>query len=158
MRLSLRCHLPVIKLVLDEFYEMGAGPQRLHFQCQGAQRFMMRLDPDGMGILLRNVIENALKHSPGASGVDVVLKSDVTEICVINKGAVVPPADIESLKTRFVQGPTKASGAGLGLAIVEAVTQGSDIAVELNSPATGRVDGFEVRLKSQAHSGDDWRP
>jgi len=141
---------PVIELVLDEFDGAGKGAKRLHFQCQGAPRFMTRLDPDGMGILLRNVIENALKHSPAGSGVDVVLKSDANEICVTNRGAVVPPADIESLKTRFVRGSTKASGAGLGLAIVEAVTQGSDIKVELNSPATGRADGFEVQLKSQA--------
>ncbi len=140
----------VIKLVLDEFDRAGEGAKRLHFQCQGAQRFMTRLDPDGMGILLRNVVENALKHSPTASRVDIVVKSDANEIRVINRGAVVPPADIESLRMRFVRGSAKASGAGLGLAIVEAVTQGSDISVELNSPATGYKDGFEVRLKSRS--------
>jgi len=140
---------PVIKLVLDEFNGSGEGPERLRFQCHGAERFMTRLDPDGMGILLRNIIENALKHSPPGSRVDIDLTSDVNEVRVINSGAVIPPQDIESLKARFVRGSTTATGAGLGLAIVEAVTQGAGITVELYSPATGWTDGFEVRLLSQ---------
>lgn len=139
---------PVLKLVLDEFNRSGESRNRLQFQCNGVERFMARLDPDGMGILIRNVIENALKHSPAESRIDVILNSGDNEIRVINAGPVLPSDRVESLKTRFVRGATTAAGSGLGLAIVEAVTQGSGVAVELISPATGRTDGFEARLKS----------
>jgi two-component system OmpR family sensor kinase len=145
---------PVLELVLDEFNRSAGSANRLHFQCDGTVQFMTRLDPDGMGILMRNVIENALKHSPADSRVDVILKSDVNEIRVINAGSIVPSESIESLKTRFVRGSTAAAGSGLGLAIVEAVTQGSGVTVELYSPATGRTDGFEVRLKSLCDGTD----
>jgi len=139
---------PVLRLVMDEFNRSDGSAKRLHFQCGGTQQFMTRLDPDGMGILMRNVIENALKHSPAESEVDIILKSDANEIRVINTGTVVSSESIESLKSRFVRGSTAAAGSGLGLAIVEAITEGSDVTVELYSPATGRTDGFEVRLTS----------
>ena len=139
---------PVLKLILAEFNRSSESLDRLHFQCDGTEQFMTRLDADGMGILMRNVIENALKHSPAGSRVDVILNSDTNEIRVINAGPIVPSESIESLKTRFVRGSTTATGSGLGLAIVEAVTQRSGVAVDLYSPATGRTEGFEVRLKS----------
>jgi two-component system OmpR family sensor kinase len=146
---------PVLNLILAEFNRSDEFLERLHFQCNGTKQFMTRLDPDGMGILMRNVIENALKHSPAESRVDVILNSDVNEIRVINAGSIVPSESIESLKTRFIRGSTTAIGSGLGLAIVEAVTQGSGVAVELYSPAKGRADGFEVRLKSIVEGSDN---
>ena len=143
---------PVLKLVLAEFNRAGESPDRLHFQCNGTEQFMTKLVPDGMGILMRNVIENALKHSPAEPSIDIILNSDVNEIRVINAGPILPSDSVEFLKARFIRGSTTATGSGLGLAIVEAVTQGSGVAVELYSPATGRTDGFAVRLKALLES------
>jgi two-component system OmpR family sensor kinase len=133
--------------VIDEYSKTEKTRARIRFHLVGVNQFMIRLDPDGLAILMRNLIENALKHSPTESPVDITLDGTNNALHIVNECAVITPAELESIKTRFTRGTTTAPGAGLGLAIVEAITNRSGIDLELKSPATDRCSGFEAIVR-----------
>ena len=103
------------------------------------------LDPDAFAILVRNLIENALRHGAHKQPVEVSMASDGT-LRICNGGNIVPPEQLALLRNRFARSKTDAAGSGLGLAIADAIATGAGITLYLRSPATGRQDGFEVEL------------
>jgi two-component system OmpR family sensor kinase len=114
------------------------------------------IDPDAFAILVRNLLENALKHGAHGCPVDVSLSKDGL-LKVINAGSVVSPADLALLTRRFARGASLAEGFGLGLAITSAIAHGVGAELTLASPASGRTDGFEasVQFILAPHSGDE---
>ncbi len=140
----------VLPHIVAEARSLAHDAGRLRYRAIPPERFLTRLDADGLAILLRNLIENALKHSPPGSFVDVVLDGTRNEIRVTNDGPVVVPGSLQASRERFARGETRAEGAGLGLSIIDAVTRDSGVDVELRSPATGRRDGFEAMVSASA--------
>lgn len=104
------------------------------------------IDPDAFGILVRNLIENALKHGAPGCAIEVGL-SENARLTVINAGAVVPISDLTQLTGHFVRAGSRAEGFGLGLAIVSTIAQGVGAELTFASPATGRTDGFEASVQ-----------
>jgi signal transduction histidine kinase len=94
-----------------------------------------RLEPTlvrGDGILLkaavRNLIENAAKHNTVRGTVDVTLIRTLgsVELSITNSGRVVPSDQVDSLVEPFRRGDDRvesAGGAGIGLAVVDAVVR-----------------------------------
>lgn len=144
---------PVIEYLLSEFNSLHREESRLQLHCVNDARFDTRLDFDGVAILLRNLIDNALKYSKSGTAVDLVVNSDTNCISVINQGNVVPADELAHLKERFKRGSggqgSGAAGAGLGLAIADTIARQSGIIIELYSPARGQVDGFEATLSTE---------
>jgi two-component system sensor histidine kinase KdpD len=71
-----------------------------------------------------NLLENALRHAPGATPIDVrVVSGDPVRIEVLDRGPGVEPERAERVFDRFERGPRSTGGAGLGLAIVRAVAR-----------------------------------
>lgn len=101
------------------------------------------IDPDAFAILVRNLIENALKHGSRDSTVQVSL-STAARLTVVNAGNVVSGDNLAKLTQRFVRGDRRAEGFGLGLAIASTIAHGVGAELLFSSPATGRTDGFEV--------------
>jgi two-component system sensor histidine kinase PrrB len=103
--------------------------------------------PDGLRLLIDNLIENALRH--GGSRAEVLLERDgrgALLLRVDDDGPGIPPAGRARVFERFVRGPDAASpGSGLGLALVaqQAQLHGGDVEVG-ESPAGGAR--FTVRL------------
>ena len=110
-----------------------------------AQVFSL-IDADAFAVLVRNLIENALKHGMPGCDIRVDLSSDAC-LTVANAGDVVPAADLQQLTRRFTRGGSRAEGFGLGLAIVSAIADGVGAKLTLASPATNRSDGFEVSVQ-----------
>lgn len=135
---------PVLRAVVDEFRRAKPDARIALRLPQGGAR-PSSLDPDALAILLRNLVENALKHGAPEGEVLVTLKADGT-LSVVNGGPVVPPDQLAGLMGRFARGKGAGEGSGLGLAIVGAIAQGADLRTELRSPPLGRADGFEARL------------
>ncbi|MCA3562085.1 MAG: sensor histidine kinase N-terminal domain-containing protein [Aestuariivirga sp.] len=104
------------------------------------------LDPDAFGILLRNLIENALRHGAADGPVAVTLAADGL-LTVANDGPVVPPETLARLTRRFERGGSGNEGSGLGLAIVAAIAGRLNSTLILRSPATGRTQGFEAAIR-----------
>jgi signal transduction histidine kinase len=71
----------------------------------------------------RNVVENALHHTPKGTAIEIIVGPDGS-ISVIDNGNGVPLADRESIFQRFWRRSSRASGgAGLGLSIVKKIVE-----------------------------------
>jgi two-component system OmpR family sensor kinase len=104
--------------------------------------------PEALRMMLRNVIDNAVKYTPEGGTVDVAVVSgpDGAELRVDDSGPGVPEAERERVFDRFYRtGEQKAAGSGLGLAIVKSVADlhGATLALE-SSP---RLGGLRVVIR-----------
>ena len=134
----------VVALVAADFEQHAGNKPRLSLQMPSDGAVEVAIDPDALAIATRNLIENALRH--GAEGRTVVVRvDDGGGLSVINEGAVVPAPD--KLLRRFERGTSSSDGAGLGLAIVSRIVQQTGATLSLNSPASGREDGFEATIR-----------
>lgn len=134
---------PVARMVVDDLAR-GAESGRIVLSLP-ADVVLSDLDADAFAILLRNLVENALRHgSPGAP-IDVVLRPDGT-LRVANDGPVLPPDGLDRLAFRFERAGAKAEGSGLGLAIVAAIAERTGSSLVLQSPRPGRDSGFEASV------------
>ncbi len=134
---------PVARLIVDDLAR-GVEPGRILLTLP-ASPVMSDLDPDAFAIVLRNLIENALRHGQAEAPVEVSLAKDGTLI-VANDGPVVPAEDLARLTHRFERARSDSEGSGLGLAIVATIAERSGSPFELRSPREGRASGFEARL------------
>jgi two-component system OmpR family sensor kinase len=123
-------------LVVDEFTEATRSGQ-LHLQVRGSS-VPVRGDVDALGIALRNLIDNALKH--GGSAAQVVVTVAGQQLAVHDDGPGVPPHLLGNLVRPFERGPGHAlQGSGLGLAMVDTIARQSGAQLRLQSPwADGR--------------------
>jgi len=81
-------------------------------------------DKDALGILLNNLIDNAIRYSPEGGKVDVILTRDATGVGldVVDNGDGIAPEDLERVFNRFYRGTgARSSGSGLGLAIASSI-------------------------------------
>jgi two-component system OmpR family sensor kinase len=107
---------------------------------------MSDIDPDAVGILCRNLVENALRYGSGSAPVEVTLYPDGL-LTVSNDGPVVPPETLTKLADRFERGGTSARGSGIGLSIVSTIADRIGSPLVLKSPRPGKQSGFEASVK-----------
>ncbi len=137
--------LPVVELLVEDIGRSDIGEKRIQFHLSPEGSLHGRVNPDAYGIVVRNLLENALVHSPKGSLVDVYIDED-NGLRVVNAGAIVEKSLLPKLTTRFTRGATEATGSGLGLAIVHNLVEQMGGSLALSSPASGREDGFEARI------------
>ncbi len=135
----------VLPHIVDEFRPGEGEGSRIRLTIPDGCKIRSRMDPDAFAILMRNLIENALNHGDSVGVVEVVANHG-GPIRVINAGPCVARDALARLKGRFERGLTDAKGAGLGLAIAEAIAVDAGATLDLLSPATDRADGFEAVL------------
>jgi signal transduction histidine kinase len=97
---------------------------------------------------VRNLIENALRHTPPGLSIEVEVMKD--GVRVLDDGPGVPDADRESIFRRFWRRDrTSGDSRGLGLAIVARVAEAHDGSVMVEKrPEGGAV--FCLRLRPVA--------
>lgn len=78
---------------------------------------LMRADRFALREAIRNLIENAVKHTPAGARIEVEIGPG-PRIVVDDAGTGIAEADYAKLLEPFARGSTKAEGSGLGLAIV----------------------------------------
>ena len=81
-------------------------------------------DPEGLRILLGNLLDNAIRHTPAGGKVDIGVTVDAGEatLSVTDTGPGIPPAERARVFDRFYRRVgTEGNGAGLGLAIVKRI-------------------------------------
>lgn len=129
-------------LVAAEFADAG---QRLRVQIDAPAT--VEGDVDALGIALRNLIDNALKHGGAEASVNVRVGPGF--IGVSDDGPGVPADALATLTRPFERGASAAEGSGLGLAMVQTIARQSGARLELHSPhAAGR--GFAASLHFSA--------
>jgi len=93
----------------------------------------------------RNLVENALHHTPEGTTIEIVVGQDGS-ISVIDNGDGVPPENRESIFKRFWRQSTRASGgAGLGLSIVKKIVEAHHGSITVED-APGRGARFIMRF------------
>lgn len=135
---------PVLQVVIEDIGRSALGAGRIVLHAPDGARLERQIRPDAFAIVVRNLLENALVHSPPGSGVDVYFGSD--GISVVNESVVLDQATLAGLTRRFTRGPTQAAGSGLGLSIVKRFVEQMNGSLALQSPATGRLGGFEAAV------------
>ncbi|WP_298293135.1 ATP-binding protein [Thiomonas sp.] len=111
--------------------------------------------PGGLRILVRNLVDNALRYTPQGGRVDVRVRCDMRQAAggvaqrvavleVDDSGPGIPPEDRERVFDRFYRREdAPAGGSGLGLAIVRSVAQRCGATIELDTAPLG---GLRARV------------
>ena len=104
--------------------------------------------PDALRILLRNLLDNAIKYSPEGGTVDVEVLADAGGmlLSVEDSGPGIPEADRERVLDRFYRiAGSGATGSGLGLAIVKSISELHGGSLTLGR--SERLDGLRVAVR-----------
>ncbi|HWD69269.1 MAG TPA: ATP-binding protein [Solirubrobacteraceae bacterium] len=107
---------------------------------------MARGDSALLERMLANLIENGIRHNlPGGElSVATSTTDGIAEVIVRNGGAVIDPAEVQSLTEPFRRLSRTAGGFGLGLSIVHSVAEVHGGTVKLTAPVEG---GLVVRVR-----------
>lgn len=101
----------------------------------------LRGDATALGILLRNLVENAIRYTPEGGRVEVELESGQAAVLlrVSDNGPGIAKEKRRRLFERFQRGEaTNARGSGLGLSIVARIAELYDAGIQLDSGLDGR--------------------
>lgn len=100
------------------------------FELDAPDPVVATISPSALEEAVRNLLENALRHTPPGTMVTVRARPGaIIEVC--DRGPGIPPEMREQIFERFWSGPQTQGGAGLGLAIVRDAANllGGDVSV-----------------------------
>ena len=138
--------LSVLHVLVDDLEHNLSDGRRLVLTTNGIGHVFVRGDMDATGILIRNLLENALLHGNPAAPVVVVVGPDGS-IDIANDCTALAPDTLARLTSPFVRGSTVAHGSGLGLAIASNIAGQMDASLLLFSPLAGSARGLRVSLR-----------
>ena len=107
--------------------------------------------PDSLAVLLRNLLDNAIKYSPAQGQVDVGLRQQggTASLVVEDSGPGIPEAERARVLDRFYRVPdAPARGSGLGLAIVKTIADQHGATLLLG--VSERLGGLRVEVRFPA--------
>jgi signal transduction histidine kinase len=112
-----------------------------------ASGVLIRGDLEALRVLVRNLVDNAVRHTPQGGRVQVRVRQagDAVLLEVIDTGPGIPAADRERAFDRFYRrASAPEGGSGLGLAIVRAIAERHGAEVDLSDAAGG---GLHVTVR-----------
>lgn len=134
----------------------------LELRTEG-EHFETTFDRAAIAAAIENLVENAVKYSPGASPVTVTIRAerDAVVLEVADRGIGIDAADLPHIFDRFYRGGlgnrTDVRGTGLGLALVKSIVDAHGGVVSVSSvPEHG--SRFTVRLPWRWADGTGQRP
>jgi two-component system, OmpR family, sensor histidine kinase QseC len=113
----------------------------------------LQADRGALFMLLKNIVENAIQHSPIGGIVAVTIDTD--NLCIRDEGPGFVAGELPKLFTRFWRGPTRRNdGAGLGLSICKEIAAAHRW--ELTARSTGHGAEFILcfRVNTATHFTD----
>jgi signal transduction histidine kinase len=132
-------------------FEPQAANKGVRLELRSIRPVSVEADPDRLAQVFVNLIDNAIRHTPGGGSVTVELDADGNDAImrVRDTGVGIPYRDIPHIFERFYvvdRSRTRESGgAGLGLAIVKGIVDAHGGTVASES-MLGRGTLFTVRL------------
>lgn len=115
-------------------------------------------DAEALRVLLRNLLDNAVKYTPAGGRVDVAMRcqGEWVWIDIDDSGPGIGEAERERVFDRFYRVPgAAAAGNGLGLAIVKAIAEAHGATLALGRSA--HLGGLRIELRLPV-AGPDRRP
>lgn len=143
------------KLAVDAIAEMAPGAVEKDVDVQLLNGDVVTIDaaPDLLRILMRNLIDNAIRYSPKGSSVRVAVtaRNGGAQFVVSDQGAGIPVEARPLVWERFhrVLG-TGESGSGLGLSIVKRIAELHSAQADLTEGEGGK--GLRVTLSFPKHA------
>lgn len=104
-----------------------------------------------LGLAIRNLLDNAVRHTPEGGAIDVRLRSDNGDVLVevVDSGEGIPSRELPRIFERFYRVDTARAratgGTGLGLAIVRHVVERHGGSVQVESEL-GQGSTFRLRI------------
>ena len=124
-----------IRLVLEDLYPL-AEEKQIDLGVVGDQDATVALDPLELRMLVKNLVDNAIRYSPRGGRVDlrVLAEAHWADLIVDDSGPGIPEAERERVFDAFYRmlGNGRESGSGLGLAIVKAVADKAGATLSLS--------------------------
>lgn len=125
-----------------------AGARRIDLGMKNSEDAQVPGQAESLAILVRNLVDNAIKYTPEGGQVDVSVQreADGVSLVVEDSGPGIPQADRARVLDRFYRVPgEQAPGSGLGLAIVSAIAQWHG--AELDLSRSESLGGLRVALR-----------
>lgn len=113
----------VVKRVVTDFL-VSAQLRLVDLGFERLEAVVVRSDATALGVLVRNLIDNALRHSPDGGRIDLYLYQETGRAVfrIEDMGPGVPDADLERIFEPFFRGTRPlGEGSGLGLSIVRRI-------------------------------------
>jgi signal transduction histidine kinase len=117
----------------------------------------LSLDPERMGQVLGNLLDNALRHTPPGGTVTIsATNSPATggaKLSVADTGDGIPAEHLAHVFERFYRADAARDrahgGSGIGLAIAKALAEAHGGQLTVTSPGTGQGSTFQILLPRQ---------
>ncbi len=129
----------------------AAQSKGIDLGMQRAETVALDGQPDALTIMLRNLVDNAIKYTPsgGTIDVDVCAGEKSVIVCVEDSGPGIPAEERERVFDRFYRiAGSEASGSGLGLAIIKAIAERHGGTLQLAQ--SERLGGLKVVVRLPA--------
>lgn len=120
--------------------------QNVRIELTEGDEVAVRGNPVLLRIMLRNLIDNAVRHTPPGSTVTISVSNEQgnTSLSVSDNGPGIPEQELARLTERFYRPlGTQASGSGLGLSIVKRIAEIHNASLQIAS----RDEGAGLRVE-----------
>lgn len=127
---------------------LGKGVQ---LELLAGDEFTVQGNPGLLRVLLRNLLDNAVKHTPPGTLVQVSIAHERGMVClsVSDNGPGIPEQERNKVLERFYRPvDTQASGSGLGLSIVKRIAEVHDATLQMQPANKGRGLRMTVNFRS----------
>jgi len=138
--------------LVRELREEGQIRSAAHeFELQAPEVLLVRADVEGVRHAMRNLLDNAIRHTPPGGTITLGLKRNgsIASISIADTGEGIEPQHLPHVFNRFYRvdaARARSEGsAGLGLAITKAIAEANGGSVAVESEA-GKGSVFTLRL------------
>jgi len=146
------CRLRTLAAEVIASLAPAALHQNVRLELSDGEEVVVNGSPVLLRILLRNLIDNAVRHTqPGTSvRIDVSDKFGSGFLSVTDNGPGIPAEELDKVAERFYRPlGTSASGSGLGLSIVKRIAEVHAASLQLARAQTGTGLSVKVAFKQQ---------
>lgn len=119
----------------------------VHIEFLGEEEFTVKGIPGLLAVMLRNLVGNAVRHTPAGTTVTVEVSGRQAHPCITihDDGPGLPADELEKISQRFYRPlGTAADGSGLGLSIVRRIAELHGATLEFSS--SGQTEGLRVSV------------
>jgi len=120
----------------------------VHIELPEGGEIAVRGNPELLRILARNLIDNAVRHTPSGTTVRVNISQEqgIATLSVSDDGPGIPAQEMDKVAERFYRpADTLASGSGLGLSIVKRIAEVHGASLQFMQAGNGR--GLRVAVE-----------
>jgi signal transduction histidine kinase len=153
---------PIAAQAITDCHALAVA-RRVDMSLQAAPSLRVQGDHEALRILIRNLVDNAVRYTPLEGAVQVSCRAapdDGVLLEVADSGNGIPAAERGRAFDRFYRlNSGQESGTGLGLAIVKAIAQRHGASVTLDSGAPGTpLSGLLVTVRFPKTAANDPQP